>query len=249
MRRLSPPSPSTAISLLALFVALGGTGYAVIKSSTVPDKNGVFHGCVNKSSGALRIVEQAGSCKKKTKRHAAELEVRWSEQGPKGATGAAGAAGKDGTNGAAGANGTTIVARPRSTGPVTTTSSPQGVPMTSATWAQAVGEVNQFVGSITFHAPAASNCTYQLTPGSFFVGSLTVSVKIDGTAIGGTFLQSADGADHTTTLSLAPLLEPASATNRTLSVEVSDNCGTNGGGASSERFRIDSVSVDVLSAR
>ena len=44
----------------ALFLALGGGAYAL---SGVPDRSGVFHGCVS-TSGALRVVTKASSCRK-----------------------------------------------------------------------------------------------------------------------------------------------------------------------------------------
>ena len=43
----------------ALFVALGGGAYAL---TGAPDRNGVYHGCVA-SSGALRVVASASSCR------------------------------------------------------------------------------------------------------------------------------------------------------------------------------------------
>ena len=44
----------------AMFLALGGGAYAL---SGVPDRSGVFHGCVA-TSGALRVVTKASSCRK-----------------------------------------------------------------------------------------------------------------------------------------------------------------------------------------
>jgi hypothetical protein len=85
------PSPALVIAIAALFVALGGTSYAVISSSTVPDSHGVFHACVNKSTGAIRIITASGKCHKakghgKHKR-AGELAVHWSQTGPPGTNG------------------------------------------------------------------------------------------------------------------------------------------------------------------
>src|SRR3954447_23185437 len=91
-------SASTPISLLALFVALGGAGYAAI-SSSFPDRDGTFHACANRTSGALRLVAGAKKCRP------GEKAVSWAQRGPAGAAGAAGAIGPSGPTGSAGANG------------------------------------------------------------------------------------------------------------------------------------------------
>src|SRR5438132_529365 len=72
-------------STLALTIALGGGAYAA--TSGIPDKHGVFHGCVSKpSGGSLRIVKKAKSCQKGSH---AELAIKWSQQGPAGSPGTA----------------------------------------------------------------------------------------------------------------------------------------------------------------
>ena len=53
-------SYANVIATGALFVALGGGAYAL---SGVPDRGGVYHGCVA-TSGALRVVAKASSCRK-----------------------------------------------------------------------------------------------------------------------------------------------------------------------------------------
>src|SRR6476620_358911 len=78
----------------ALFVALGGGAYAL---SGVPDRTGVYHGCVA-TSGALRVVTKASSCRKtKTVRRGGrsvsipgESGVAWNQQGRPGANGVKG---------------------------------------------------------------------------------------------------------------------------------------------------------------
>ena len=121
MKRLGRlrPSPAMAVAMVALFAALGGTSYAVISSSTVPDSLGVFHACVNRSSGAVRIVTKSSSCQKAVKhgkhKTLGELAVTWSQTGPpgirgingtNGTNGIRGINGTDGTNGIRGINGT-----------------------------------------------------------------------------------------------------------------------------------------------
>jgi hypothetical protein len=98
-----------AVAMVAVFVALGGTSYAVISSSTVPDSLGVFHACVSRSSGGIRIVTKPSACQKavahgkhKTR---GELAVSWSQTGPAGKNGANGTNGANGANGINGING------------------------------------------------------------------------------------------------------------------------------------------------
>ena len=89
----------------ALFLALGGGAYAL---SGVPDRGGVFHGCVSNATGVLRVVKSARSCQKaKTVRRngrkvrlPGEFAVAWNQQGRPGQNGANGANGANGTNGA-----------------------------------------------------------------------------------------------------------------------------------------------------
>ncbi|HLJ04002.1 MAG TPA: hypothetical protein VKT31_11220 [Solirubrobacteraceae bacterium] len=92
--RAITPSPAMVVATAALFVSLGGTSYAVISGGKVPDRHGVFHACVNRASGAIRIVTRASQCRKPRghgrHRTLGELAVAWSQTGPRGLTGAAG---------------------------------------------------------------------------------------------------------------------------------------------------------------
>jgi hypothetical protein len=85
----------------ALFVALGGGAYAL---SGVPDATGVFHGCVSKKSGGLRVVTSARSCHGVKKRHRrivdpGEFAVAWNQQGRQGGQGPQGNQGPQGAVG------------------------------------------------------------------------------------------------------------------------------------------------------
>jgi len=105
----------------ALFVALGGGAYAL---SGVPDRTGVYHGCVA-TSGALRVVTKASSCRKtKTVRRGGrrvripgESAIAWNQRGRPGANGVNGNNGVNGSNGANGA--TNVVVRTTATPPAT----------------------------------------------------------------------------------------------------------------------------------
>jgi len=88
---LFPPSPAMVVATFALFVAVGGTSFAAISSSAVPDAKGVFHACVNRSNGAIRIVTSTNQCHKPhghgKHKTLGELAVAWSQTGPSGAAG------------------------------------------------------------------------------------------------------------------------------------------------------------------
>jgi hypothetical protein len=106
------------ISLIALVVALGGGAYAAVKG--IPDANGVFHGCVNAGTGALRVVKAARSCHRSSVVHRhgkriiipGEFAIAWNQtgpvgpQGPQGLRAAQGPQGPQGPQGAPGTNGT-----------------------------------------------------------------------------------------------------------------------------------------------
>ena len=108
MRRITRyrPSPAMVVATIALIVALGGSAYAAL--SGIPDSNGIFHGCVNKHTGALRLVPGAGSCRGIKKHHGrtvfpGEFAIAWNQRGR------AGTNGINGTPGGAGA--TKVVVR------------------------------------------------------------------------------------------------------------------------------------------
>jgi len=110
MRKQSDPSPAfargavakapaylrrNAIALAALFVALGGSSYAVVGNGFVsPD--GKLSACVSRRGAALRLVRAGAHC------HGSELLVSWNARGPAGDPGPAGPRGAPGPAGAKG---------------------------------------------------------------------------------------------------------------------------------------------------
>ena len=88
MRRLRHPSPSLALSLLALLTALSGVAYAA-NSRTAS----VIQGCYSNSTGNLRV---ASSCER------SETAISWNQEGTAGPAGPAGPAGQPGAVGPAG---------------------------------------------------------------------------------------------------------------------------------------------------
>jgi hypothetical protein len=85
-------SPKFWLVTAAIAVALAGTAYA-----TIPDGNGVIHGCYAKSGGTLRVIDASvTNCK------TGETALDWNQQGqpgPKGDPGEPGPAGPQGAPG------------------------------------------------------------------------------------------------------------------------------------------------------
>jgi hypothetical protein len=119
-------SPAAVISMIALFVALGGTAYAV---ASLP-KNSV--GSPQVINGSLQAVDLSQRARSALRGH----------RGPRGRTGAPGAAGAQGPAGATGPAGPAgSIGPPGNTGPVGATGAkgPPGPPG-SVFWTQAYSE-------------------------------------------------------------------------------------------------------------
>ena len=101
------PSPAFVISLVALFIALGGTGYAAV-SKLLPQN----------SVGTKQVINGSLQTADLSKKARAALKGNRGARGPAGAAGAAGAAGPVGATGPAGAAGAAGPAGPvGATGP------------------------------------------------------------------------------------------------------------------------------------
>jgi Phage Tail Collar Domain/Collagen triple helix repeat (20 copies) len=89
------------VALVALFIALGGTSYAVTARGGQGDRHGrqVILGCVGKNTGTLRIVDSFVRCGK------LETPIAFNREGRRGHTGHRGARGRRGATGAVGAQG------------------------------------------------------------------------------------------------------------------------------------------------
>ena len=95
---------ANVVATVAVFLALGGGAYAL---TGIPDRSGVYHGCVSNATGVLRVVKSASSCQKpKTvRRHGkkvrlpGEFAVAWNQKGQPGTNGSNGINGINGTNG------------------------------------------------------------------------------------------------------------------------------------------------------
>jgi len=84
-------------------LAVGGAifGIAAAVQASIPDASGVIHGCYQKVNGQLRVIDtdKGQTC------NPSELQLQWSQTGPKGATGPTGATGPKGATGATGPEG------------------------------------------------------------------------------------------------------------------------------------------------
>lgn len=90
----------------AILAVTAGAAVAMkVATSSYADADGVYHGCVNSSSGQLRVLSAGDTCRNN------EVAIDWSAhgqegpQGPKGDTGATGPAGPAGPQGAKGDTG------------------------------------------------------------------------------------------------------------------------------------------------
>jgi Collagen triple helix repeat (20 copies) len=85
--------------VVVVAIAVGGIAYA-----SIPDANGVIHGCYRKTTGDLIVIDSGGKgCEEGWK------PLDWNQPGQTGPTGPTGATGPTGTTGATGATGATGV--------------------------------------------------------------------------------------------------------------------------------------------
>jgi hypothetical protein len=84
------------VTMEVLFAVAGGIAYA-----TIPDSGGAIHGCYQKNSGQLRVVEPStgAGCAPSA------LALDWNQVGPQGPTGPAGPTGPQGPSGDTGPQG------------------------------------------------------------------------------------------------------------------------------------------------
>lgn len=147
---------------------------AVPSLASVPDAAGVIHGCINKATAVVRIIDTAktgalGQCITTTG-PLAETPVTWSQTGPAGVAGAPGTPGTPGQDGAAGPQG------------------PQG-----ATGAQGLQGVAGPVGPQGPEGPAGTACT------TACVASPTRSIYLD---LGAAFQGESTSVHHPNTIDL-----------------------------------------------
>jgi hypothetical protein len=249
--RFSRPTPTTVIALVALFVALGGTGYAALKLpknsvGTKQLKNNAVTGAKVKN-GSLSVGDFGGTLPTGATGPKGDTGAKGDkgdtgakgDPGAKGDKGDKGDAGNNGNNGsqgptgAAGANGAALVASARCLNaagcPVPSTGNTL-IPLAGdTTWTQATGDAAQV--DIHLEWQPASSCT----------GGTGSQVTIeDNTVPIATFAtfptpngQNIDKVVH---------LFPPSGTSHVLTAHVADDC--NGGGAA-EQGTVGQLRIDV----
>ncbi len=244
------PSPSMVVAVVALFAALGGTGYAA--TSLVAQTAAKHH----KTTKPLTKAQVQALVAAYFRLHARQLAGKNGSNGtsgtngPNGANGANGAVGPSGPTGSTGPAGPTgpigaaVVDRTRSSGPVTPTadSTPVTVPLTNASWTQGANKLDQPLGTANVTVPASC------TGGTFAVGSLSVSLSVNGGASTSFGSASASGfaagtADYPISFSPAAIFEPGSAAANTLTASFQDF------GCPSGHMTVNSVKIDVTGAQ
>jgi hypothetical protein len=220
--RLRRPTPATVIALVALFVALGGTGYAALKLpknsvGTAQLKNNAVTGAKVKN-GSLTAGDFGGT-------------LPAGVQGPVGPKGDAGSNGTNGTNGTKGDKGDPgtdgtdgtpgapagslkpkITGGPQDSGPENMT---QTLSLTPFTPAVNKAELVQF--RITW-TPPPMGCTPAVG-----VGGASVTVKLDGEVVATPPPAAATGPAQLVTGN-ASIISSATPTAHTFSVDITDNC-------------------------
>jgi hypothetical protein len=213
---------SNVVSVLALFVALGGGALA---ASSIVGRDGKVHACYAKSSGAVRLVGQTKACNR------SERKASWNQKGQKGARGQQGAPGTpgtkgaDGTNGSAGAPGSIIVAKLRGT--LASLAAGQNdipITLTPSGWSQAAGELHFVTGNARLGTATGCNTgTGMVVNISAGVDTLLAPI----TSLGNTEtkpLQLAGGGESSLVSLVAPLFETAAARDHTMTIKASNGC-------------------------
>jgi hypothetical protein len=178
--------------------------------------------------------------------------------GATGATGPIGPQGPAGKEGQQGVSGTTVVDRIRSLAPIATTTGSEAKDEIASlndplngSFTQGADEVDQILGQVTFTAPAAAHCTTNTSS-----GKVTIAISVDGTVVADVEEYGNDPEKPVTvpvefydgnSLPSWTLFEPGTATARTVTATVGDECGWEGG-KTGAHFTIDAIELDVLGA-
>jgi hypothetical protein len=252
-------SPSLVVAMLALFVAMAGTGVAAtsyIVTSSKQIKDGAVTGADVKN-GSL-----TGSDVKNKTLTADDFKGSLAGQsgapGPAGPQGPAGPAGPQGAQGAKGdagppgqfpANAMFVyrAARVLSTASVQTISGTQSepagygadLPISGGSWTQAADETDSFAGTVEATWPA--DCS---SGGDF--SAVYITVLADGKSVAGTGAETAEHPGVTYKFDLfanAPLFEPGQEMSHTVAVKVHDACDTG------QHFTIKNLKMNVIGVR
>ena len=112
------------IAAVGIVATAAGAVYGASEIAGIPDADGVFHACVNNSSGAVHLVGADQSCSENSS------SVSWNETGPEGPQGPPGAQGERGPQGEQGAQGEQGIQGPEGPAGPQGERGPQGEPGT-----------------------------------------------------------------------------------------------------------------------
>jgi hypothetical protein len=226
---------ANVVSSVCLFVVLGGSAYAAatLSNNSVTSKH-IKNGQVKRDDIARNAVNSSKIANSSLL--ADDFKAGQLPAGPPGPKGESGPQGQQGAKGEAGAAASGIVARPRSTGPLTPSTAGvyEEVPLTGNTWTQAADEMNTawLKAQITNNACVGG-------PGSPVGSSVVLNVKVDGTVVAPFVIGSTSPMWEAFPVDL----EPGAATPHTLTVEATHSCGDSGS------FTINSVAINVIGTR
>jgi hypothetical protein len=219
---------ANTMATVAVFLALGGGAFAL---SGIPDRGGVYHGCVA-SSGALRVVAKASSCRRaKTVKRGSrrvripgESAITWNQQGPRGLQGGQGV---NGVNGVQGPPGPTFGAT-RIGNPFAVPGDPSASPDESS------GPAATFGRLFSFNLPADGKVYVRLLDPSIArdcsSGSAHAGLYLDGAPVPRTDEQiSAVASPH-----LQEFVSVVAASAGSHTVEVREDCPTGNPGSGSD---------------
>lgn len=215
----------------ALLVA-AGVAYA-----TIPDSNGVIHGCYARSGGSLRVIDASVTNCKST-----ETSLDWNVQGPQGPQGPTGPTGPAGPQGTAGPQG------PQ--GPA----GPQGPPGLSHGYSVTSGNANH-IGNTpikvqSLSLPAGTYVVWATADVSNFgddsasTCALQQGTTVLGTARADTFAVGTSGTDRLGFASIAITGAVTLSSPSTIDLYCSNTDG--GAGGSAGDAAISAVAVDAL---
>ena len=235
--RVRRPSPALVVAVLALLVALAGTGYAAIAlpANSVGSRQ-LKRSAVTRTKLAADSV--SGSKVKDRSLLAADFAAGQLPVGPRGATGPQGGTGHAGRDGAA------IAVRARSSVGVNTPAdhSTVTVPLAASAWTQAPDELDLGpYGRVTYTAPDASSC------GASGLADLMIQIDVDGKAFSVTNISTIrDGGTRSATLDPSRyLFEPGQSRPHVATATALSVCES---GPAAAPFTVSDVRFDLIRA-
>jgi Collagen triple helix repeat (20 copies) len=223
------PIRTSLVAALALFVLIGGVAVGASEQGArgIPNARGVFSGCYQNTTGALRLVPGSKGCRPN------ETRATWNRRGPRGpigvtgpigpqgevgAQGPQGAQGATGERGAMGATGATGPAGPQGAAGADGAAGlqgPQGDPGPQGAQGAPGPSDSQVLGAVSGTSSAG------LTAGQSY--SLTSTCPAGKKILGGGYTYSLSTAAQANRVSVNPY--PSAADAWTVTVRVNQNVG------------------------